>query len=131
MSEREKKKCQSNTKDYWRNSDYNQGAEKDFSIALKVDKGKPKPEESIAQRVQLRRERMAEIEREEKNINNKLFKEYFTDYRSPIVMYKKLGGTRNDLTVKPNLKNPKKNMALDNLSIYYVWKNIKSVYNNN
>ena len=119
MSEREKKKCQSNTKDYWRNSDYNQGAEKDFSIALKVDKGK------------LRRERMAEIEREEKNINNKLFKEYFTDYRSPIVMYKKLGGTRNDLTDKPNLKNPKKNMALDNLSIYYVWKNIKSVYNNN
>ena len=32
---------------------------------------------------------------------------------------------------KLNLKNPNKNMALANLSIYYTWKNIKSVYNNN
>ena len=30
-----------------------------------------------------------------------------------------------------NLKNPNKNMALANLSIYYTWKNIKSKYNNN
>ena len=36
-----------------------------------------------------------------------------------------------DLTDKLNLKNPKKNMALANLSIYYAWKNIKSKYNNN
>ena len=36
-----------------------------------------------------------------------------------------------DLTVKLNLKNPNKNMALTNLSIYYTWKNIKSEYNNN
>ena len=35
------------------------------------------------------------------------------------------------LTDKPNLKDPKKNMALVNLSIYYTWKNIKSEYNNN
>ena len=27
---------------------------------------------------------------------------------------------------KLNLKNPHKNMALANLSIYYTWKNIKS-----
>ena len=32
---------------------------------------------------------------------------------------------------KLNLKNPKKNIALANLSIYYTWKNIKSEYNNN
>ena len=32
---------------------------------------------------------------------------------------------------KSNLKNPNKNMALANLSIYYTWKNIKSAYNNN
>ena len=32
---------------------------------------------------------------------------------------------------KLNIKNPNKNMALANLSIYYTWKNIKSVYNNN
>ena len=36
-----------------------------------------------------------------------------------------------DLTDKRNLKNPNKNMALANLSIYYTWKNIKSEYNNN
>ena len=34
-------------------------------------------------------------------------------------------------TGKLNLKNPTKNMALANLSIYYTWKNIKSEYNNN
>ena len=36
-----------------------------------------------------------------------------------------------DLTDKLNLKDPKKNMALANLSIYYTWKNIESEYNNN
>ena len=30
-----------------------------------------------------------------------------------------------------NLKNPNKNIALANLSIYYTWKNIKSKCNNN
>ena len=29
------------------------------------------------------------------------------------------------------LKNPNKNMALANISIYYTWKNIKSVCSNN
>ena len=32
---------------------------------------------------------------------------------------------------KLNLKDPNKNIALANLSIYYTWKNIKSDYNNN
>ena len=36
-----------------------------------------------------------------------------------------------ELADKLNLKNPNKNMALANLSIYYTWKNIKSKYNNN
>ena len=35
-----------------------------------------------------------------------------------------------DLTDKRNLKNPKKNMALANLSISYTWKRIKSKYSN-
>ena len=34
-------------------------------------------------------------------------------------------------TDKLNLKNPNKNIALANLSVYYTWKNIKSKYNNN
>ena len=36
-----------------------------------------------------------------------------------------------NLADKLNLKNPNKNVALVNLSIYYTWKNIKSEYNNN
>ena len=32
---------------------------------------------------------------------------------------------------KINLKEPNQNIALANLSIYYMWKNIKSAYNNN
>ena len=38
---------------------------------------------------------------------------------------------RLSLVDKLNLKNPNKNIALGNLSIYYTWKNIKSAYNNN
>ena len=34
-------------------------------------------------------------------------------------------------TDKLNLKNPNKNIALANLSIYYTWRNIRSKYNNN
>ena len=36
-----------------------------------------------------------------------------------------------DSADKLNLKNPNKNLALANLSIYYTWKNIKSEYKNN
>ena len=38
---------------------------------------------------------------------------------------------RLSLSDKLDLKNPNKNIALGNLSIYYTWKNIKSAYNNN
>ena len=36
-----------------------------------------------------------------------------------------------NLIDKLDLRNPNKNMALANLSIYYTWKNVKSIYNNN
>ena len=36
-----------------------------------------------------------------------------------------------NFTDKLNLKNPNKNIALANLSIYYTWKNVKPDYNNN
>ena len=36
-----------------------------------------------------------------------------------------------DLIDKLDLKNPNKNMALANLSIYYTSKNVKSIFNNN
>ena len=35
-----------------------------------------------------------------------------------------------DLIDKLDLKNPNKKMVLANLSIYYTWKNVKSIYNN-
>ena len=35
------------------------------------------------------------------------------------------------LTDKLDLRRGEKNIALSNLSIYYTWKNIKSLYNNN
>ena len=38
---------------------------------------------------------------------------------------------RLSLADQRNLKNPNKNIALGNLSIYCAWKNIKSAYNNN
>ena len=36
-----------------------------------------------------------------------------------------------DLIDKLDLRNPNKNMALANLSIYYTWNNVKSTYYNN
>ena len=38
---------------------------------------------------------------------------------------------RYNLIDKLDLKNPNKNMALANLSIYSAWTNVKSIYNNN
>ena len=37
----------------------------------------------------------------------------------------------DELKINLNLKNPNKNIALANLSIYYTWKNIQSSYNSN
>ena len=72
--------------------DYNKNAQKNFQLASKVDKEKsePKLEESIAERTILRKGMVAQIEKEEKNIYNNLFKNYFTNYQGPSDMYKKL-----------------------------------------
>ena len=78
--------------------DYNKNAQNIFSVASRVDKGKPepKPEESIAKRVILRRAEVAKFIGEEKNIINKLYKEYFTIYQSRSHMYKKLRKTEGE-----------------------------------
>ena len=47
-------------------------------------------ERSITERIKLRKERFDEIKRKEQNINNELFKAYFTDYQIPSIMDKKL-----------------------------------------
>ena len=59
-------------------------------------------EKSIAERSKLSRKRTNEIKRKEENINNDLFKNYFTNYRSPSGMYGKLiekKGTVNEYRV--------------------------------
>ena len=65
--------------------DCNKHAQKIFQYASKVDKGKskPKPKESIAERVKLKNERIAKIKKEAKTISNELFKKYFANYQSP------------------------------------------------
>ena len=75
---------------------YNKDIQKISQLASKVDKGKsePKTEESIAERVKLKNNRIAEIKKEEKNINNKLFNYYFSKYQNPSDMYKKLLETK-------------------------------------
>ena len=97
-------------------------------VPSKVDKEKSelKSEESFAKIVYLRRGKVIEIKREEKNMNNKLFKEYFTNYLNPSYMYKKLReteGERNEDRVylikevlnrmKKDIKNVFKNKPFD------------------
>ena len=70
--------------------DYKKGTQKAFACSSKIDKGKSdsKSEESIAKRVRLRREKITEIKEEERNINNELFKKYFTDYHVQVICTK-------------------------------------------
>ena len=51
-------------------------------------------EGNIVERIKLRKEGFNEIKRKEQNINNELFKAYFTDYQSSSSMYKKLSETK-------------------------------------
>ena len=52
-------------------------------------------EGSITERTKLRRGRFDEIKRKKLDINNELFKAYFTGYQSPSDMYKKLSKTKD------------------------------------
>ena len=75
--------------------DCNKNVQKKFLRASKVEKKKSVSKKTIVERnieesVKLRRRRIAEIEEENKYINNELFKNYFTDYQSLRDMCKKL-----------------------------------------
>ena len=102
--------------------DDNKRTQRFFPLLSEVDKGKSEPtsEQSIAKRGKLRRGNIAKIKREEKNINNKSFKEYFTIYQSPSQMYKKLRkteGIKNEdqvYLIKEMLNQIKK--AIENVS---------------
>ena len=85
--------------------DYNKNAQKIFQLASKVDKGKSEPntEESIAERVKLKNERIAEIKKEEKNINDLLFKHCFNKYQNLCGMHKELYEKRGKKKKKKKL----------------------------
>ena len=77
--------------------DYNKNAQDFFHRASKVDKRKSeaKTEESIAETIKSKNNKIVEIKKEEKNINNLLFKHHFIDYQNPSDMYKKLCETKD------------------------------------
>ena len=79
-------------------------------------------ERSIAERIKLRKERLEEIERKEQNINNKLFKNYFTDYQSPSNMQKKLIETEKAEINKNKVDFVKKMLSKLQKTVDYVPK---------
>ena len=119
--------------------DCNKDAQETFQLTSKVDKekSKPKPEESISERVKLKNEQIAEIKREEKNINNLSFKKYFTNYLSLSDKYKKLHETENEgnedqvysiKQVLNRLKEAIKNVPKDKKFIIKENKNIINIF---
>ena len=66
---------------------------KKFIKKKKKKKSEPKIEESIAERVKSKNNRIAEIKKI-KNIYNELFKKYFANYQSSSDMYKRLCDTK-------------------------------------
>ena len=70
--------------------DYNKNIQKNFQLPSKADKGKsePKLEKSTSEKTKLRRERIAEIKREEENINNLTFYYYFINTKIQVICIK-------------------------------------------
>ena len=98
-------------------NNYNKNTQIFFHRASKINKGEPEPkiEESIAERVELKNNRISVIKKEEKNIKHLLFKYYFTNYQNPSDIYKN-GKTRSSIfnqkildQVKEKIKNMPEN----------------------
>ena len=76
--------------------DYNKNAQRYFQFASKVDKKiRTKYWRKYFKKGKIKNEKIAEIKKEEKNINNSLFKHHFTTYQNPSDMYKKLRETKS------------------------------------
>ena len=112
--------------------DYNKNTQKFFYRASRIDKRKSKPkiEESFAERVKFKNNKIAEIKKEEKNINNLLFKYYFTNYRNASDFYKKLRETkdkRNEDQVYSiqEVLNKRKGKIKNRDIIRYTWRKRK------
>ena len=125
-SETEKKNGDTTLKIIEKVLDYNKDAQQIFQHTSKVDKGKPKskPEESIAERVKLRRRKLDVIKKKKENINNELFS-YYLDYLNPVITFERLRDATDqknkDLVKSINkkltkLKNIVKNVPKDKIS---------------
>ena len=78
----------------------------DYQSTLKLEL-KLKPEESVGERIELRKQRLNEIAKNEKEINLALFRKHFK-YSSPVDMYKnlnKLVNTERNKTQTKSIKN--------------------------
>ena len=65
----------------------------DYQSTVKL-KQESKPEESVGERTKLRKQRLNEIDKNEKRISLELFRKYF-EYSSPVDMYKNLNESIN------------------------------------
>ena len=108
--------------------DYNENVKKLFRFASKVDRGKSEPntEESIADRMKLRRQKLDIIAKtNKKGKKNRMLFNYYFDYLSPDIMFKRL----RDVSDKKNknlvesidknltkMKNIVKNVPKDEVS---------------
>ena len=76
---------------------YNKNAQKKIQLASSIKKWQRKIRTKTwwkhCRKTILRKGMIAEIEKEEKSMDNKLFKNYFTNYQSPSDIYKKLRKT--------------------------------------
>ena len=79
-------------------------------------------EKSIAERSELRKDRFSEIKRKQENLNNELFKAYFTEYESPSSMYNKLINSGNVRINKSQVDSIKKTLTRMKKSIKKVPK---------
>ena len=104
--------------------DYNKDAQKFFQEVGK-GKSKLKLEESIAERVKLRKQKLDIIKKKKENINNELFSHYF-DYLNPVIMFERLRDSSDeknkDLVKSINMKLAKLKNIVKNVPKYKVSK---------
>ena len=129
MSKTEKKKMLMRHQRLLRKTlDYNENVKKLLRFASKVDRGKSEPntEESIADRMKLRRQKLDIIAKtNKKGKKNRMLFNYYFDYLSPDIMFKRL----RDVSDKKNknlvesidknltkMKNIVKNVPKDEVS---------------
>ena len=102
-----KNKLLGNTKNFYEVREKNIEGFREGIFPLKSDDEFGENMKKVLQ-TKLRRQRLDKIQRKEQNINNKLFKNYFTDYQSLSNRYKELIETENAKINKTKVDSAKK-----------------------